>query len=57
MNSWEYVIYYREKIWQYAVLACRAEQFGNHTQLAKYKREMNNLIKGLANIENQERVA
>lgn len=57
MNSWEYVIYYREKIWQYAVLACRAEQFGNHTQLDKYKREMNNLIEGLANIENQERVA
>ena len=57
MNSWEYVNYYREKIWQYAVLACRAEQFGNHTQLEKYKREMNNLIEGLANIENQERVA
>ncbi len=51
MKSWEYINYYREKIWQYAVLACRAEQFGNHTQLAKYKREMNNLINGLNNIE------
>lgn len=46
-----YIMYYRDKIWSYAVLACRAEKFGNISQLEKYKSEMNKMIDGLAQLE------
>lgn len=56
MNSYEYVMYYREKIWSYAVLACRAQQFKKWTQLDKYKLEMNKMIEGLEQLLTQEKV-
>ena len=49
-------MYYRDKIWNYAVLACRAEKFENWTQLEKYRSEMNKMIEGLNNLEQQEAV-
>ena len=57
MNSWEYILFYRESIWRYAVLACFAEKADNFTQLEKYKLEMNNFIEGLATIQKQEAVS
>ena len=51
-----YTMYYRDKIWSYAVLACRAEKFGNTGQLEKYKSEMNKMIEGLSEIMKQEAV-
>lgn len=51
-----YIMYYREKIWSYAVLASRAQQFEKWTQLVKYKREMNKMIEGLEQLEKQREV-
>ena len=47
-------MYYCDKIWAYAVLACRAEKFGNTGQLEKYKSEMNKMIEGLSELIKNE---
>ncbi len=54
MNGWEYILYYRERIWSYAVLACRAQQYKNWTQLEKYRSEMNKMIDGLEQLLKQK---